>query len=66
MEEIFQGYGKMENGVPIIFDIGEYEEILTMLKRGKSDTAEIAFNMNKMGNDFEETDQLLADWLGFK
>ncbi|MEW9674866.1 hypothetical protein ABRT01_01530 [Lentibacillus sp. L22] len=66
VEEIFQGYGKMEEGVPIIFDKEQYEYILTMLKRGKSDTAEIGFNMNKMGNNFEETDQLLADWLGLK
>lgn len=66
VEEILQGYGKIENGVPIMFDKAQYEEILTMLKRSKSDTAEIAFNMNKMGYDFEEIDQLLASWLDFK
>ncbi|GGB54622.1 hypothetical protein GCM10011409_35300 [Lentibacillus populi] len=66
VEEIFSQFGKLDSGVPIMFNMDQYDEILTSLKRMKNDTGEIAYNMNKMGNEFEKTDYVLAQWLGLK
>jgi len=66
VEEAFANLGKLESGVPILFSIEQYEEILANLRDMKHDTGEIAYHMDKMGNDFEETDILLAQWLGLK
>ncbi len=66
VEEAFASLGKIESGVPILFNVEQYEEILANLKDMKKDTEEIAYHMDKMGNDFEKTDTLLAQWLGLK
>ncbi|MEN1969810.1 lipase family protein [Lentibacillus sp. N15] len=66
VEEILAEYGKMENGVPIRFDVAQYEQLINLFKQCKSDTAEIAFHMQKMGDEFDHTDKMLAGWLGFK
>lgn len=66
VEGVFSSLGKLEGGVPILFNNDQYEEILSNLKDIKYDTAEIAHNMDKMGNDFAGIDKLLAGWLGLK
>lgn len=65
VEELFSNLGKMEKGIPIIFNTGHYEEILHHMSKLQKDTAEIAFHMEKMSSDFEKVDTLLAEWINF-
>lgn len=65
VDDILSEFGTIENGVPIIFNIHQYEEILKVVKELQTDTDEIAFHMNQMGDEFEETDILLAEWLAY-
>ncbi|MBU5465552.1 hypothetical protein KQI49_01760 [Virgibacillus sp. MSJ-26] len=65
VDDILSEFGTIENGVPIIFNIHQYEEILKVIKELQTDTDEIAFHMNQMGDEFEETDILLAEWLAY-
>ncbi|MDY0404075.1 hypothetical protein P5G51_000405 [Virgibacillus sp. 179-BFC.A HS] len=66
VEEIFSAFGKQEEGVPIAFDMEQYEDIMTRLNHLMNDTDEIAYHMDKMGKDFDKKDQELAQWLGLK
>src|SRR5699024_12600920 len=66
VEDVFSQYGTYDHSVPVMFDADHYEEILYLLQKVRSDTGEIPFHMEKIGNDFDETHQLLAQWLGFK
>lgn len=65
VNDLFSNLGKMEKGIPFIFDVEHYEEILHNISKLRKDTEEISFHMDKMGNDFEKTDNLLAEWLKF-
>lgn len=65
VNDLFSNLGKTEKGLPYIFNIGYYEEILHNISKLRKDTEEIAFHMDKMGNDYEKTDSLLAEWLKF-
>src|SRR5699024_446139 len=42
IDEIFINYGKVEDGVPFIFNLNQYEEILAKINDLLSDTEEIA------------------------
>lgn len=66
VDDILASMGTQHYGVPVLFNTDHYEEILQSLNKVKHDTAEIAHHMEKMGNDFEETDYILAQWLGLK
>ncbi|GEM_PF-2733294 len=66
VEDVFRELVTMENGTPMLFDLHDMEDILVTLQRIQEDTGEIAFNMEKMANDFENTDKILANWLGLK
>lgn len=65
VDDIFSGFGKVENGVPIIFNMDQYEEILKVVSELQTDTEEIAFHMNQMSDEFERIDTLLAEWLAY-
>lgn len=65
VDDIFSGFGKVENGVPIIFNMDQYEEILKEVSELQTDTEEIAFHMNQMSDEFERIDTLLAEWLAY-
>lgn len=65
VDDVFTGLGKVENGIPIIFNIQQYEEILKALGELQTDTQEVAFHMTQMGDEFEKTDTLLAQWLEY-
>lgn len=65
VEEIFEEFGKTEDGVPFIFSMNQFEELLHDTKKFYLNTDEIAFYMNKMSEYFEEMDELLAQWLDY-
>lgn len=65
VDNLFSNLGKTENGIPYIFNKVHYEEILHNFSKLRKDTEEIAFHMDKMGKDFDKTDNLLAEWLKF-
>src|SRR5699024_11666652 len=46
VDDILSEVGTIENGVPIIFNIHQYEEILKVIKDTHTDTDEIAAHMN--------------------
>lgn len=66
VEEIFRELVPMEKGIPMLVNMDEMDEISQLLQTLQEDTGEIAFNMEKMADDFENTDEILAGWLGLK
>ncbi|MFP7171202.1 lipase family protein [Terribacillus sp. FSL K6-0262] len=52
-------------GVPMLFEMDYFDELIGFLKDAQSDTGEIAYNMNKMAKDFAHIDEMLAGWLRF-
>ncbi len=67
VEEIFRDLtGVGPEGLPMLLDIGEFEELLAKLQKFQLDTGDIAYNMDKMSKDFIHMDQLLAQWLQLK
>jgi Lipase (class 3) len=52
-------------GVPMLFEMDYFDEVIEFLKDAQSDTGEIAHNMNKMAKDFAHIDEMLAGWLRF-
>ncbi|PAF20398.1 hypothetical protein CHH49_16610 [Terribacillus saccharophilus] len=52
-------------GVPMLFEMDYFDEVIQFLKDAQSDTGEIAHNMNKMAKDFAHIDEMLAGWLRF-
>ncbi|SNZ17535.1 Lipase (class 3) [Terribacillus aidingensis] len=66
VDEVFRDLAvETVDGIPMLFDMEYYDELMHLLKDVHSDTGEIAHNMNKMSEDFEKMDQLLAGWLQF-
>ncbi|WP_077305672.1 lipase family protein [Terribacillus halophilus] len=66
VDEIFRELAvETVDGIPMLFGMEYYDELMHLLKDVHSDTGEIAHNMNKMSEDFERVDQLLAGWLQF-
>lgn len=53
------------NGIPMLFEMDYFDEVIEFLKDAQSDTGEIAHNMNKMAKDFAHIDEMLAGWLRF-
>ncbi|WP_198434091.1 hypothetical protein, partial [Virgibacillus salexigens] len=67
VEEIFRDLTDIgPEGLPMLLDIGELEDLLAKLQKSHLDTGDIAYNMDKMSKDFTHMDQLLAQWLGLK
>ncbi|PAF34864.1 hypothetical protein CHH69_13620 [Terribacillus saccharophilus] len=52
-------------GIPMLFEMDYFDELIGFLKDAQSDTGEIAHNMNKMAKDFAHIDEMLAGWLRF-
>lgn len=66
VEEIFRELTSVHpDGSPQLVDLEKVEDLLDFLGSSSQDTREIAHHMKKMGNNFEEADQLLAQWLQF-
>ncbi|WP_273854061.1 lipase family protein [Guptibacillus spartinae] len=67
VEGNFQEFTKPpEDGVPMLFDIKTFDSLMTALGDTHQDTSDIAFNMERMSNDLERADQLLAQWLRYE
>ncbi|WP_158589624.1 MULTISPECIES: lipase family protein [Clostridia] len=66
VEDAFREVVKVEDGIPMLLDLDGFEDLLVTLKDLQKDTGEIAHHMEKMAQDFERTDQILADWFGIK
>ncbi|SHH98912.1 hypothetical protein, partial [Virgibacillus chiguensis] len=66
VEDAFHEVVKMEDGIPMLLDLDEFEDLLATLKDLQKDTGEIAHHMEKMARDFERIDQILAQWFGIK
>ncbi|WP_337969959.1 lipase family protein [Virgibacillus salexigens] len=67
VEEIFHDLTDIgPEGLPMLLDIGELEDLLAKLQKSHTDTGDIAYNMDKMSKDFAHMDQLLAQWLQLK
>lgn len=66
VEDVLHELVTMDKGTPMLLDLYDMEDLLVTLQRLQEDTGEIAFNMEKMANDFENTDKILANWLGLK
>lgn len=66
VEDVFRELVKMDKGTPMLIDLYDMEDIVATLQHLQEDTGEIALNMEKMANDFQNTDEILAGWLGLK
>ncbi len=60
VEEIMNEFGSQVNGYPMTFDMDVYIELLDQMNKVGEDTAEIAFAMKKISEDFTNVDQLTA------
>ncbi|MFC0015613.1 MULTISPECIES: alpha/beta fold hydrolase [Allobacillus] len=66
VEEIFRELTAIHsNGSPKLVDTEKVEDLIEKLGNSSQDTGEIAHHMKKMGDNFEESDRLLAQWLQF-
>ncbi len=63
VQEVFASIGQEEEGVPLIFNISNYEEMLIKARLVLTDTEDIAFHMYEMNEDLQEADTLIAQWL---
>ncbi|WP_053217269.1 alpha/beta fold hydrolase [Virgibacillus senegalensis] len=64
VEEAFRDLTEIgPEGIPMLLEIDELEDLLAKLQRSHLDKGDIAYNMEKMSKDFTQVDQLLAQWL---
>ncbi|KMM39223.1 hypothetical protein [Guptibacillus hwajinpoensis] len=53
------------DGVPMLFDIQMFDSLMASLGDTHQDTADIAYNMERMSTDLMQADQFLAQWLRY-
>ncbi|MFK3960001.1 YqiA/YcfP family alpha/beta fold hydrolase [Guptibacillus hwajinpoensis] len=67
VESYFHEFTKAPvDGVPMLFDIQMFDSLMASLGDTHQDTADIAYNMERMSQDLMRADQYLAQWLRYE
>ena len=67
VESYFHEFTKAPvDGVPMLFDIHMFDSLMASLGDTHQDTADIAYNMERMSQDLMRADQYLAQWLRYE
>ena len=66
VDEVFNELGLWRNGSVYIVNEERLDKMLNDIYDVVEDTGEIAYHMERMGDEFERTDRMLADWFGLK